>query len=309
MDSHWAYGAALARGAGVPDAACEWIGACGQPFDGGGAGVAGGLPLEARIVRVACECDALIASRRGGAARAPGGDRRAARLGGRRARPRRGREPRRDPRARRIESSARAPEVPRDPRGQARPAEGASRPGDPLGVRRGRRKAAREGQADRPGADRQAARPGFLRGARHVRAPPDLRVRDAEAAPLGRCRGHRVGDDRRAAGRGLLAGLHGVRGLARRGDGGEDVQGHGPGREDRRAGDRDQRLGRGADPGGGGLARRLRRRVRAKRPVLGRDPADQPDHGALRRRGGLLPRDDRLHLHGQGDLAHVHHRP
>ncbi|MGH2925407.1 MAG: HD domain-containing phosphohydrolase [Solirubrobacterales bacterium] len=62
VDSHWAYGAALARGAGVPDAPCEWIGACGQPFDGGGVGLAGGLPLEARIVRVACECDALIAS-------------------------------------------------------------------------------------------------------------------------------------------------------------------------------------------------------------------------------------------------------
>jgi HD-GYP domain-containing protein (c-di-GMP phosphodiesterase class II) len=63
VDSHWAYGAELARGAAVPDAACDWIGACGQPFNGGGAGgVAGGLPLEARIVRVACECDGLIAS-------------------------------------------------------------------------------------------------------------------------------------------------------------------------------------------------------------------------------------------------------
>ena len=46
------------------------------------------------------------------------------------------------------------------------------------------------------------------------------------------------------------------------------------------------------------------RNVRA----CGRDPADQRDHGALRRRGGLLPRDHRLHLHGEGDLAHVHHR-
>ena len=46
------------------------------------------------------------------------------------------------------------------------------------------------------------------------------------------------------------------------------------------------------------------RNVRAS----GRDPADQPDHGAVRRRGGLLAGDHRLHLHGQGDLAHVHHR-
>ena len=41
----------------------------------------------------------------------------------------------------------------------------------------------------------------------------------------------------------------------------------------------------------------------------GRDPADQPDHGPLRRRRRLLAGDDRLHLHGQRDLAHVHHRP
>ena len=40
-----------------------------------------------------------------------------------------------------------------------------------------------------------------------------------------------------------------------------------------------------------------------------RDPADQPDHGPVRRRRRLLAGDDRLHLHGQGDLAHVHHRP
>ena len=64
VDSHWAYGAALARGAGVPDAACEWIGACGRPFDGGETGgLAGDLPLEARVVQVACECDGLMASR------------------------------------------------------------------------------------------------------------------------------------------------------------------------------------------------------------------------------------------------------
>ena len=87
------------------------------------------------------------------------------------------------------------------------------------------------------------------------------------------------------------------------------VQGHGPRRQGRGAGDRHQRLRRGADPGGRRLARRLRRRLRPQRAVLGRDPADQPDHGPLRRRRRLLPGDDRLHLHGQGDLAHVHHRP
>ena len=47
------------------------------------------------------------------------------------------------------------------------------------------------------------------------------------------------------------------------------------------------------------------RNVQAQR----RDPADQPDHGPVRRRRRLLAGDHRLHLHGQGDLAHVHHRP
>ena len=31
--------------------------------------------------------------------------------------------------------------------------------------------------------------------------------------------------------------------------------------------------------------------------------------GPVRRRRGLLARDDRLHLHGEGHVAHVHHRP
>ena len=40
----------------------------------------------------------------------------------------------------------------------------------------------------------------------------------------------------------------------------------------------------------------------------GVDPADQPDHGPVRGRGRVLAGDDRLHLHGQGDESHVHHR-
>ena len=49
----------------------------------------------------------------------------------------------------------------------------------------------------------------------------------------------------------------------------------------------------------------FRRNVHASR----RDPADQPDHGLLRRRRRLLPRGHRLHGHGRRDLEHVHHRP
>jgi HD-GYP domain-containing protein (c-di-GMP phosphodiesterase class II) len=62
--SHPAYGARLAAGAAVPDQACGWIGAAGERFDGaGGLGmVADEIPLEARIIRVACACDSLIAT-------------------------------------------------------------------------------------------------------------------------------------------------------------------------------------------------------------------------------------------------------
>ncbi len=41
----------------------------------------------------------------------------------------------------------------------------------------------------------------------------------------------------------------------------------------------------------------------------GRHPADQRDPRPVRRRRRVLPRHDRLHLHGEGALAHVHHRP
>ena len=127
--------------------------------------------------------------------------------------------------------------------------------------------------------------------------------------PLGRRRRHRPRHDRRPPRVRVLPGLHGLRRLAGRGHGREDGQGHGPGGQDRLPGHRHQRLRRRADPGGRRLARRLRRRVRPQRHVLGRDPADLADHGPVRGRRGLLPRDDRLHLHGEGDLAHVHHRP
>jgi HD-GYP domain-containing protein (c-di-GMP phosphodiesterase class II) len=65
VDSHPAYGATLAIGAGIPEQACEWIGAAGERFDGGGAhGLVGErIPLEGRIIRVACVCDAALSRR------------------------------------------------------------------------------------------------------------------------------------------------------------------------------------------------------------------------------------------------------
>jgi HD-GYP domain-containing protein (c-di-GMP phosphodiesterase class II) len=81
--SHPAFGAQLAEGAGIPDRACRWIGAAGERFDGaGGLGLARDeIPLEARIIRVACACDSLLAARPGtgrGTAQAAIGELRAA---------------------------------------------------------------------------------------------------------------------------------------------------------------------------------------------------------------------------------------
>ena len=65
LDSQVAGGARLARGAGIPEQACEWIGATRERFDGGGPqGLAGErIPIESRIVRVACAFDATVAAK------------------------------------------------------------------------------------------------------------------------------------------------------------------------------------------------------------------------------------------------------
>jgi HD-GYP domain-containing protein (c-di-GMP phosphodiesterase class II) len=64
LNPRFASGAELARGAGVPDQACAWIGAVGERFDGSGpAGLAGEqIPIESRIVRVACACATALAA-------------------------------------------------------------------------------------------------------------------------------------------------------------------------------------------------------------------------------------------------------
>ncbi len=157
-----------------------------------------------------------------------------------------------------------APEGARNLRGEARPAAGAARGGAALRAR-GRGEAARARQVHGARAGREAARPGLLPGARHVRAPPHLRLRHAEEPALGRRRRDRPRHDRRAHGVRVQPGLHRLRRLAGRGDGREDVQDHGSGGQDRLPGDRHQRLRRRAHPGGRRLARRLRRRVRPQR--------------------------------------------
>ena len=60
--AHPIHGAKLALGAGIPAQVCEWLRASAERFDGRGpAGLAGErVPLEARIVRVACACDTAL---------------------------------------------------------------------------------------------------------------------------------------------------------------------------------------------------------------------------------------------------------
>ena len=193
-------------------------------------------------------------------------------------------------------------------RGPHRGAPQASR-GPARRLPQGRRpQAAREGQAHGARARRAARGPGLVPGDRPLRRAPLPRLRDRTQPPRRRRRHHRLRHGGRPQGVRRVAGLHGVRRLAGRGPRAEDLQGPGPGDVDRRAVHPDQRLGRRADPGGRREPRRLRLHVRTQRARLGRDPADQRDHGPVRRRRRLLPRDHRLHLHGPRDLAHVHHR-
>ena len=167
---------------------------------------------------------------------------------------------------------------------------------------------ARVGQADGARATRPAARPGFVRRARCVRHPSsDRTIRPADQRPRRRRR-HRPRHDRRPARLRLQPGLHRLRRLAVGGLRREDLQGHGPGDEGRRADHRPQRFRRRADPGGRRVARRLRRHLPAQRPGVRRRAADLGGHGAVRRRRGLLAGDHGLHDHGRGDELHVRHR-
>ena len=113
---------------------------------------------------------------------------------------------------------------------------------------------------------------------------------------------------RRPPGLRLRAGLHGLRRIALRDQRREDRQGDGSGGEDGRADRRTERLGRRAHPGRRALARRLRRHLSAQHAGVGCRAADLRDHGAVRRRRGLLAGDHRLQHHGRGHELHVRDR-
>ena len=171
--------------------------------------------------------------------------------------------------------------------------------------RRADRPPAQGGQEDGARAARAPARQGLVRGDGSARRPHRAGTSAWTSSDAGRRRGHRLRAHPRPAGLRLRPGLHGLRRLAVRGVRAEDLQDHGPRHEDGRAHHRAQRLGGRAHPGGRRLACRLRRHLPAQYPGLGRRPADLRDHGALRRRRGLLARHHRLRVHGQAQLLHV----
>jgi HD-GYP domain-containing protein (c-di-GMP phosphodiesterase class II) len=64
VESRFEAGRDLARGAALPDEICDWILLVGERFDGlGPAGLAGDIiPLESRIARAGCVCDAALSA-------------------------------------------------------------------------------------------------------------------------------------------------------------------------------------------------------------------------------------------------------
>ncbi len=97
-------------------------------------------------------------------------------------------------------------------------------------------------------------------------------------------------------------------GIAQRG---ERRQDHPPPRHgdgERRPRRRALRQRRGAHPGRCGEPRRIRRHLPPQHALVRSHSPDLGDHGAVRRRGRLLPRHHRLHIHGEGHEPHVHHR-
>ena len=152
-------------------------------------------------------------------------------------------------------------------------------------------------------------RPRLVHRVRRAGPSSRHRLRHRGQPALRRRRRHRVRHRGRTADLRVQPGFHRVRRVARRGLRREDRQDHGSRAEDRLPGRRDQRRRRRPDPGRGGRARPVRRDFLPQRDGLRRHPADLADHGPVRGRGGLLPGHYRLHPHGRGHLAHVHHRP
>ena len=181
----------------------------------------------------------------------------------------------------------------------------------PRRVGAGGGEAARQGQEDRPRADRAAARRGLVRRARRVRpAPLDATSAWTSNRPYGDgvVTGYGTVDGRPVCVFSQDFTVFG--GSPRRGVRREDRQGHGPRAEDRLP-------GRSASTRAAAPASR---RASSPSACTARSsaatctpPASIPQISLIMGpcAGGarLLPRAHRLHRHGRPDLAHVHHRP
>ena len=150
---------------------------------------------------------------------------------------------------------------------------------------------------------------GLVRGARPPRGARLRRLRHGVATHPGRRVRDRLRQDRRPAGVRVRARLHRVRRVALAAERQEDLQANGPRDEDRGAGYRPQRLGRGAHPRGRRVPGGLRRDLPAQHARQRGRPADLGRHGSVRGRRGLLPGDHRLRLHGRPQQPYVRHRP
>ncbi len=189
---------------------------------------------------------------------------------------------------------------------------------------RAARGAARRGSHRRPRQAREAPRAGPLHGTRAHRELLDegsfqeldmfVRHRTTDFGmdknrPLSDGVVNRPRHHRRPPRLRLLAGLHELRRLARRGHGREDVQGDGPRRQDRRPRHRHQRLpaapaSRKASSLLAGYGDVFLRNVRSSGVI-----PQITSSWALRRRRRVLARHHRLHRDGQEHEPHVHHRP
>ena len=170
----------------------------------------------------------------------------------------------------------------------------------------GRRAPARQGQADRPGAHRVPARRRARSTSSSCWPAPGDRLRPGGAAVHRRCH-HRLGHGRGPQGLRVRAGLP-VFGGALGEVFAEKIHKIMDMASGRRAGGRAERRRRRPYPGGRRQPRQLRRHLPPQRAVVRCHPADLRDPRPVRRRRGVQPGDDGLHLHGARDVADVHHR-
>ena len=163
-------------------------------------------------------------------------------------------------------------------------------------------------QALGPGAAGLAVRRGHVRGDRSARHARLHRLRHGGPA---RARGwirHRLRQDRQPLGLCVRSRFHGVRRVAVAPQCPEDLQDHGSRDEDRRPGNRSQRLGRRANPRGSGFVGRL---CRDLPPQYAGERCGSPDlrsNGAVRRRRCVLTGDHRFRVHGGWQQSHVRYR-